>query len=216
MKNSFLFVVGTALVLTFASGCKTPTRTTPLPGTAGPGDGTSGAASTTGRTTPNLNTQPIGSSATPSGGGVSGVPVATGDLPDDAKLDGRDHDRTRFSAETVYFDFDRANVRSGDVSKIQSVASAFKSLPAGHDLLVEGHCDERGTEGYNQALGERRALAVRELLIGAGVDAQHVFTKSLGKDQPADPGHTEAAYSKNRRGEFILVLPKKNTTTQNP
>jgi peptidoglycan-associated lipoprotein len=215
MKNSFLFVVGTALVLAVASGCKSPTRTTPLPGAAGPTDdaSTSGNA---GRTTPNLNTSPIGASTTPSGSGVTGSTLGTGELPDDAKLDGRDQDRTKFSADIVYFDFDRSNVRSSDVSKIQNVASAFKSLPPGHDLLVEGHCDERGTEGYNQALGERRALAVRELLIGAGVDAGHVFTKSLGKDQPADPGHTESAYSKNRRGEFILVLPKKNTTTQTP
>jgi peptidoglycan-associated lipoprotein len=81
--------------------------------------------------------------------------------------------------------------------------------------LIEGHCDERGTEGYNQALGERRALAIRELLVKTGVDAQHVFTKSLGKDLPALTGHDEAAWSKNRRGEFVLVLPRKITTTQN-
>lgn len=213
MKNSFLFATAAALLIAIGSGCKTTPRTTPLPGTSGPGDGTTGGAST--RTTPNLNTQPIGASTTPTGSGVTGGNIPT-DLPDDSTLDGRDQDRTRFSAETVYFDFDRSNVRASDSSKIQSVASSFKSLPPGHDLLVEGHCDERGTEGYNQALGERRALAARELLISAGVDAQRVFTKSLGKDQPADPGHNEEAYSKNRRGEFILVLPKKITTTQNP
>ena len=64
-------------------------------------------------------------------------------------------------------------------------------------------------------MGERRALALRELLVKSGVDASHVFTRSFGKDQPAIPGHDEAAWSKNRRGEFILVLPRKLITTQN-
>jgi len=124
-------------------------------------------------------------------------------------------DRTRFAGETVYFDYDRSDVKSKDASKIDTVASQFKSLPPGHDLLIEGNCDERGTEGYNQALGERRALGIRDLLIKDGIDGQHIFTKSLGKDHPAIVGHDEAAWSKNRRGEFILVLPKKITTTQN-
>jgi peptidoglycan-associated lipoprotein len=64
-------------------------------------------------------------------------------------------------------------------------------------------------------LGERRALAVRELLIRSGVDAKRVFTRSFGKDTPANVGHDETAWSRNRRGEFVLVLPKKITTTQN-
>ena len=73
---------------------------------------------------------------------------------------------------------------------------------------VEGHCDERGTEEYNRSLGERRALALRELLVAAGVSADRVHTLSFGKDKPVETGHNEAAWSKNRRGEFILVLPK--------
>ena len=76
------------------------------------------------------------------------------------------------------------------------------------------HGTERGTEEYNRSLGERRALALRELLIKAGVDGKHIFTRSFGKDQPAVVSHDEAAWSKNRRGEFILVLPKKLITTQ--
>ena len=77
-------------------------------------------------------------------------------------------------------------------------------------VRVEGNCDERGTEEYNRSLGERRALAVREELIRLGIDPTRVDTISYGKDRPADPGHDEAAWSKNRRDDFI-VLTKPGT-----
>jgi peptidoglycan-associated lipoprotein len=115
---------------------------------------------------------------------------------------------------SVHFTFDSSAVRAADKSKIASVADYLKANPA-VAVRVEGNCDERGTEEYNRSLGERRALAIRELLIRSGVDAGHVFTRSFGKDQPAATGHDEAAHSKNRRGEFVLVLPKKILTTQN-
>ena len=99
-------------------------------------------------------------------------------------------------------------MKASEASKVEEVANRFKAEDPGTDLLVEGHCDERGTEEYNRSLGERRALAVRELLVTAGVPADRIHTVSFGKDKPADPEHNEAAWSKNRRGEFILVLPK--------
>jgi peptidoglycan-associated lipoprotein len=208
MKNSTLLALGTALLVAFTAGCRnTAPKTTPLPGSTVTGNNGPG-----GRTTPDLSTSPLKGAGGATGEGISGTTVPT-DLPDNDKLADREHDRARFAGQTVYFEFDRSNVRPGDVARIQQVASEFKALPAGHDLLIEGHCDERGTEEYNRALGERRALAVRELLIGSGLDPQHVFTKSFGKDQPADPAHVEDAWAKNRRGEFILVLPKKITTT---
>lgn len=208
MKNSTLLILGTAIVLAISTGCRSGSlKTNPLP--TGTTTSDTGAGS---RRDVDLRTAPVG----PGGGVNSSVPAGVpGDLPDSATLADRPTDRGRFAAETVYFDYDRSEVKSTHVAKINKVASEFKSLPAGHDLLIEGHCDERGTEGYNQALGERRALAVRELLIRAGVDGSHVHTKSMGKDQPAQVGHDEMAFSKNRRGEFVLVLPKKITTTQN-
>ena len=123
-------------------------------------------------------------------------------------IEGRPQDRERYKAQTVYFDFDRANVKASEAAKVQEVANRFKGEDAATDLLVEGHCDERGTEEYNRSLGERRALAIRELLVTAGVPADRVHTISFGKDKPIEPLHSEAAYSKNRRGEFVLVLPK--------
>ena len=73
---------------------------------------------------------------------------------------------------------------------------------------MPGHCDERGTEQYNLSLGERRALAVREYLVTAGIQPDRAFTISYGESRPAVPGHNEAAWSKNRRGVFVLLTPK--------
>ena len=205
MKNSLFLALTAGLVLSCTIGCRTPPRSTPLPG--GSTSGLDGS-----RSPANLNTSPFNN---PGDSGVTAVTPATpGELPDDAMLEGREQDRTRYAGQTVYFEFDRAVVRPGEASKVEQVAGQFKTLGPDHDLLIEGHCDERGTEEYNRSLGERRALAIRELLINSGVDGARVHTKSFGEDRPAQADHDEAAWSKNRRGEFVLVLPKKITTTQ--
>src|SRR4051812_28638565 len=111
-----------------------------------------------------------------------------------------------FSTETVYFDFDKSNVRPSEIPKLQRVANGMKNYQ-GKAIRVEGHCDERGTEEYNRALGERRALSIREHLVRLGVDANIIDTISYGEDKPKDSSHNEAAFSKNRRGEFILLNP---------
>ena len=116
-------------------------------------------------------------------------------------------DRSAFAAETVYFDYDSSTIKSGEQAKLSAVASALKS-DASAKLLIEGNCDERGTEEYNRSLGERRALAAREALANDGVDASRVATRSYGEDRPADPGHTQASWAKNRRDEFVLLHPK--------
>jgi peptidoglycan-associated lipoprotein len=119
-----------------------------------------------------------------------------------------DHNREVFQQQTVYFDFDRFNVKPSEVQKAESVANYMMTQPQAHRLLIEGHCDERGTPGYNLALGERRALAVREFLISLGISAGRITTISYGEDKPADYGQSEAAYARNRRAEFILLTPK--------
>jgi peptidoglycan-associated lipoprotein len=75
-------------------------------------------------------------------------------------------------------------------------------------LRVEGNCDERGTEKYNLSLGDKRALAVREYLVTLGVDARQVVTVSYGAAKPAVEGHSESAWGKNRRDDFVLLIPK--------
>ncbi len=111
-----------------------------------------------------------------------------------------------FAAQTVHFDFDKAVVKASDIPHVEAVATQLKGM-AGRAVRIEGHCDERGTEEYNRSLGERRALAVREKLISLGVAADMIDTISFGEDRPDDPGHNEAAWSKNRRGVFILLTP---------
>jgi peptidoglycan-associated lipoprotein len=113
-------------------------------------------------------------------------------------------DSQTFAQETVYFEFDKHNVRPGDVGKIERVAQMMKTMP-GKALRIEGHCDERGTEEYNRSLGERRALSVREFLVKLGLDPQWVETVSFGEDRPSDMGRNESAYQANRRAEFILL-----------
>ena len=111
-----------------------------------------------------------------------------------------------FKGDTVYFDFDKATVKSSETHKLDSIASRMKGMK-GKALRIEGHADERGTEEYNRSLGDRRALALREYLVRAGIDYQMIDTISFGEDRPAVPGHNEAAWSKNRRGEFIVIEP---------
>ena len=111
---------------------------------------------------------------------------------------------TRLESYTVYFDFDRYNVNASELPKIVAVANTLKDAPAAR-LRIEGHCDERGTEEYNRTLGERRALSVRDVLIKEGVASSRITTESWGEDKPAVDGDTESAYSKNRRGEFVLL-----------
>jgi peptidoglycan-associated lipoprotein len=112
-------------------------------------------------------------------------------------------DRETLKSNTVYFDFDKSTVKKGEQAKIAAVADYLKAHQEAK-LQVEGHCDERGTEGYNLALGERRALAIRESLIGLGVPAANITTVTLGESRPADVGHDESAWSKNRRAEFVV------------
>ena len=111
------------------------------------------------------------------------------------------------AAYTIHFAYDSAVIRDSEQANLQSVAPALTADP-NTKLLVEGNCDERGTEEYNRSLGERRALAAREALAKLGVDPMRVFTRSYGKDKPVDPGHDEAAWSKNRRDDFVLLHPK--------
>ncbi len=127
-------------------------------------------------------------------------------LPSDDLGDGRREDREMFRGNTVYFEYDKSAVKKSEQAKVAAVAEYLKSN-ADSRLQIEGHCDERGTEGYNLALGERRALAIRETLLNLGVPAANVTTVSFGEARPSDPGQNDAAYAKNRRGEFVLLVP---------
>ncbi|MEC7881437.1 MAG: OmpA family protein, partial [Verrucomicrobiota bacterium] len=116
-------------------------------------------------------------------------------------------DREMFAAQTGYFGFDRTELKSEDANKVVAVAEALSNSPE-NKILVEGHCDERGTEEYNRALGERRALSIRDILVEKGISPDRIRTMTFGEDRPADPSLSETAYRLNRRGEFVLLTPK--------
>ena len=105
---------------------------------------------------------------------------------------------------SVYFAYDSSQVESAERSKCETAASFLKQNTTAN-MIVEGHCDERGSAEYNLALGERRALAVRAYLIGLGVDGARVQTKSYGEENPVAMGHDDSSWKLNRRGEFVLV-----------
>lgn len=127
-----------------------------------------------------------------------------GDAEAEARMKAEAEARAARSYETTYFDYDKANIR--DDQKASLTASADK-LKANGDIKVtlEGHCDERGTAEYNLALGQKRAESAKSFLVKAGVSADRVKTVSLGKERPADAGHTEAAWAKNRRVEIVAA-----------
>ncbi len=103
----------------------------------------------------------------------------------------------------INFDFDRSEIREADKPKLQAIAD-FMRRYATSRLLVEGHCDERGTVEYNLSLGERRATAAQRYLIGLGVSEGRLNTISYGKEKPKVQGSNEESWFVNRRGEFKL------------
>ena len=105
------------------------------------------------------------------------------------------------SARPVYFGYDSTQIGAGEYAKLQNIVSLLRQDPT-RKVIIEGHCDERGSREYNLALGERRALAVRSFLLGEGISSPRIQTVSLGEEQPADPGHNESAWRLNRRAEF--------------
>ncbi|HTV39453.1 MAG TPA: OmpA family protein [Candidatus Sulfotelmatobacter sp.] len=119
-------------------------------------------------------------------------------------------DRSALAADTIHFAYDSAVIRDSEKANLQSVASALQA-DASAKLMIEGNCDERGTEEYNRSLGERRAEAAREAIVSMGIDADRIHTISYGKDKPVDTGHDESAWSQNRRDDFVLLHPKTGT-----
>lgn len=105
---------------------------------------------------------------------------------------------------TVYFDFDKYNIRGDQKASLDKNATILRENP---DLFIklEGHCDERGTVEYNLALGDKRAVSVKDYLVNLGINANRIEVISYGKERPVDPGHNEAAWAKNRRAEFRII-----------
>ena len=104
----------------------------------------------------------------------------------------------------IFFDFDRFNIRDDQIQGVLGNARLLKENAAVR-LIVQGHCDERGTEEYNLGLGERRACAVRDYLAALGIDRKRMGIVSYGESRPFAAGHDEGAWSQNRRAQFVVV-----------
>jgi len=188
MKLTYLLAFTLAFTLA-DTGCRNhrPVKVTPIPGS------------------PSGQVGELGPGGTMAPGGQ--IQIGGGPTVNREEFENMDADRAALAAYTVHFAYDSAAVRKSEKANVQAVADAL-GRDASTKLLIEGHCDERGTEEYNRSLGERRALALRQALAKIGVDPSRIRTISYGKDKPADPGHDESAWLKNRRGEFVLLHPK--------
>ena len=105
--------------------------------------------------------------------------------------------------DIVYFETDKHNISGSAAFKLEAQANWIKSTP-GFSVIIEGHCDERGTREYNLALGERRANSVKEFLVSMGVEDSRIQTISYGKERPTNSGTSSEAYAENRRVVTIV------------
>ncbi len=108
---------------------------------------------------------------------------------------------------TIYFGYDSNALAPSEAAKLDKVAAYINRYDNLY-LIIEGHCDQRGTEEYNRSLGDRRANMIREYLIRANVDGAKLRTISYGKDKPAVEGNSEDAWGKNRRGMLLPARKK--------
>ncbi len=130
---------------------------------------------------------------------VSGTPLP--ERIDGANFLGGNVDRSQFPP--IYFGYDSYTISGSEAAKLQNVAQSL--IASSNDVIIAGFTDERGTEEYNRSLGERRAQAVRQGLIGRGVPASKLQTVSFGEELPANPGSGESAWAQNRRAEFGIL-----------
>jgi peptidoglycan-associated lipoprotein len=107
-------------------------------------------------------------------------------------------------ATMVHFDYDKADIRPDDAAALDGKVAILQANP-NLRIRVHGHCDERGSDEYNLALGNRRATSVKQYLVNRGIDASRIDTQSWGEERPIAQGMTEDAWSQNRRAEFEIV-----------
>ena len=137
------------------------------------------------------------------GYGPNGQPIyADSDQTMGFRADGAEMALNQY--EPVYFDYDSQQLNPAEMGKIEMVVSYLQQNPT-HGVIVEGNCDERGSNEYNLALGERRALAVRAAMIARGIDGARIHTRSYGEERPVAFEHDESSWRLNRRADFIFT-----------
>lgn len=112
--------------------------------------------------------------------------------------------RTSAPMYPIYFDFDKYSIRQDMMGRMETNARFLKDNPM-VKVEIQGNCDERGTNEYNLALGEKRAKAARDFLVNLGVSANRIEIVSLGEESPLEPGSNEGSWAKNRRDDFVII-----------
>ncbi len=196
-RRSAAFFAGFAAVLWLWSGCGTRQAVTATDTAAPP----AGGAVTTEPVKPEAaEGKPAEAAVTETA--VTGTQTAMAGIPSEAAAGVVATQERPSRFDDILFDYDQYFIREDAKPTLAQVADYLKARP-GASILVEGHCDERGTPEYNLALGERRAESTRNYLVSLGVPAKALSTVSFGEEKPADPGHTEEAWAKNRRAHFV-------------
>lgn len=134
-------------------------------------------------------------------GGAGGVAQGSADQQSDEYL--RLHGRSSKNLFPIYFDFDSANVRNDMTQVMIDNAEYLKTIPNA-TVVLEGNSDERGTNEYNLALGERRAINTQQYLVNLGIDTYRIQTLSYGEEQPIFQELNDDAYNRNRRVDFVV------------
>ena len=180
MKFSTIMAVFAVTLAVVSTGCKYDKA-----GKGGAGDGSTGS---------DINAQDIsGNSA--QAGSIAGA--------SEGKFEDLYTRCTDVNFAPVYFGFDSTVVPQGELGKIDAVVQHLTDRKD-RVVVIEGNCDERGSNEYNMSLGENRAIVVRNYLVQSGITADRIQTRSYGAEKPAVDGHDESAWSKNRRGEFAI------------
>lgn len=151
-------------------------------------------------------TRPAPTPARDTGEEVEGSPWDSTGVREDPVEQQRIPPRGSFPSDrlgTVFFAYDSFELTPVSLRTLRENAEAMKAY-ANESFVIEGHCDERGTIEYNLALGEKRAAAVRDYLVSLGVDRPRLRIVTYGEERPVDPGHSESAWSKNRRAAFLV------------
>lgn len=195
-----LFTVGVLVGSLALLGCpKRPEVASAGPGAVGPGAGAPGAPDAPGAPGVRPGETPVTRPAPPTESPVRPSPAAPGAPGGPAAAV-----PAASPLKDVFFDFDMSNIRDDQKAALNDNVAWVKANSR-VKMTVEGHCDERGTAEYNLGLGERRAKAVKDYLVAAGIAADRIATISYGKERPFVLGHDESAWKWNRRGHFGIT-----------
>ena len=184
--SALLLAVPVIALSLFLVGCPKRPATTAASAPAPTGSPSPSAAAPSTTPAPSMTPSP----AAPSTAAPSTTPPAPSEFTANANL------------KDVFFDFDKYDVRPNDAKTLDTNAAWLKSND--NLVLIEGHCDERGTNEYNLALGERRAKAAMNYLVAQGVQASRITIISYGKERPTCTEHSESCWAQNRRAHFLV------------